>query len=56
MKLNNIGPCKILRKFSANAYELEFPADMEISTIFNVSYVYPYKGDNAEGSKDIRGL
>ena len=28
LKLKNIGPCKILRKFSANAYEIELPFDL----------------------------
>lgn len=50
LKLNNIVPCKILNKFSANAYELELPANMEISPIFNVVDLYPYIGDGAEDS------
>ena len=36
LKLKKIGPCKILRKFSANAYELELPSDLQISPVFNV--------------------
>ena len=36
LKLNKIGPCKIIRKFSSNAYELELLVDMDISPIFNV--------------------
>ena len=43
LKLKNIGPCKILRKFSPNAYEIEFPSNLQISPIFNVSYIYPFK-------------
>ena len=35
-KLKNIGPCKFLRKFSANAYEIELPSDLQISPIFNI--------------------
>jgi hypothetical protein len=42
LKMKNIGPCKILRKFDANAYEIVFPDDVGISPIFNVSYLYPY--------------
>ena len=43
MKLKNIGPCKFLRKFSTNAYEIELPSDLHISPIFNVSYLYPFR-------------
>jgi hypothetical protein len=42
LKVKKIGPCKILRKFSANAYEIELPRDMEISPIFNVVDFYSY--------------
>ena len=43
LKLNKIGPCKILRKFSANAYELELSFDLEISQNLNVSDLYHFK-------------
>jgi hypothetical protein len=43
LKLKQIGPCKILRKFSANAYEIEMQEDIGISTIFNVKNLYPYR-------------
>ena len=49
LKLKKIGPCKILRKFSTNAYELELPADMDISPIFHVTNLYPYRWDDVEG-------
>ena len=52
MKLKNIRPCNILRKFPYNAYELEFLADIGISPIFNVIDVYLYKGDATEVPKD----
>jgi hypothetical protein len=52
LKMKNIGPCKILRKFDANAYEIELPDDVVISPIFNVSYMYPYRKDDTEGSED----
>ena len=42
LKMKKIGPCKILRKFSANAYELEIPTGVGISPIFNVADLYPY--------------
>ena len=43
LKLKKIGPCKILRKLFANAYELELPSDLQISPIFNVLDLYPFK-------------
>jgi hypothetical protein len=46
LKLKKIGPCKILRKFDENAYEIELPEDVGISPIFNISYLYPYREDD----------
>ena len=43
LKLKNIGPCKVLRKFFLNAYEIELPFDFQISPIFNVSVLYPFR-------------
>ena len=43
LKLKKIGPCKILRKFSTNAYEIELPSNIQISPIFNVSDTYSFK-------------
>jgi hypothetical protein len=40
----NDSPCRILRKFSANAYEIELPDNIGISPIFNVADLYPYQG------------
>jgi hypothetical protein len=45
MKMKKIGPCKILRKFEANAYEIEFTYGVGISPIFNVADLYPYRED-----------
>ena len=50
----SLGSCKVLRKFSVNVYELEFPADMDISPIFNVANLYPYRGYNVEGLEEIQ--
>jgi hypothetical protein len=49
--MKKIGPCKILRKFDANAYEIELLDDVGLSPIFNVSDLYPYRKDDTEGSK-----
>ena len=40
--MKHIGPCRILRKFSTNAYELDIPTGIGISRIFNFAYIYPY--------------
>jgi hypothetical protein len=56
LKMKKIGSCKILRKFEANAYEIEFPDDVVISPIFNVAYMYPYRADGAENHKEIQWL
>ena len=50
LKFKKIGPCKILRKFSANAYELQLPDGIGISPIFNISDLYPYEND---GTKQV---
>ena len=52
LKMKKIGPCNILRKFDANAYEIELPNDVGISPIFKISYLYPYKGNEAGETKD----
>jgi hypothetical protein len=43
LKMKKIGQCKVLKKFGANAYEIELPNGIEISLIFNISDLYPYK-------------
>ena len=37
-----MGPFKVLKKISANAYVLEFPPDSSINNIFNVEDLLPY--------------
>lgn len=45
LKYKKIGPCEILRKFSANAYELQLPLGIGISPIFIIVDLYPYAAD-----------
>ena len=55
LKLKKIGPCKILMKFSANAYEIELPSNPQISPIFNVSDIYPFKDSGVSTEEMISG-
>jgi len=48
LKFKKIAPCRVLRKFSANAYEIELPPNVGISPIFNVADLYKYEGENAD--------
>jgi hypothetical protein len=41
--MKKIGPCKVLRKFGANTYEIELLDGIEIYLIFNISDSYPYR-------------
>jgi hypothetical protein len=49
LKIKKIGPCKIIIKLEANAYEKEFLDGVGISPIFNVANMYPYRTDEIEG-------
>jgi len=42
-----------LRKFSANAYEIQLPLDIGISPIFNVADLFPYTA-NSEDDNVVR--
>jgi hypothetical protein len=56
LKLKKIGPCKILRRFGENAYELELPEDVGISPIYNIADLYIYKEDGLKGYEDQRKI
>ena len=45
--MKKIGPCKVIRKFGANAYEIELHKEIRISPIFNVVDLYPYRDGEA---------
>jgi hypothetical protein len=48
LKMKKIGPCKVLRKFWENAYEIELPDGIGIYPIFNVTDLYPYRAGEVE--------
>jgi hypothetical protein len=52
LKMKKIGPCKVIRKFGANTYEIELPVGVEISLIFNVADLYPYKAEEAGAEEE----
>jgi hypothetical protein len=52
LNMKKIRPCKVLKKFWANAYEIELPDGIGISLIFNISYLYPYKAQEAEAGSE----
>ena len=52
IKLMKIGPCKILRKFLANACELDLPTGIGISPLFNLENLYPYQAQVIESDHD----
>jgi hypothetical protein len=54
LKMKKMGPCKILRKFVASAYEIELSDNVGISSIFNVADLYPYKRHEVGESDDQR--
>jgi hypothetical protein len=56
LKLNKIGACKILKKFGANAYEIELPEDVGISPIFNILDLYPYMEYGTKESEDQKDI
>jgi hypothetical protein len=48
MNMKKIGPCRVLKKFGENAYEIELSNGIGICLIFNVSDLYPYRYGGAE--------
>ena len=52
LKFKKIGPCRILRIFFANAYEIELPPDIGISPIFNVVYLYKHEDKDTDDAAE----
>ncbi|KAK0576545.1 hypothetical protein LWI29_019351 [Acer saccharum] len=42
LRARKVGPCRILRKISDNAYTVELPVDLTISNTFDVADLFPY--------------
>lgn len=55
LKVKKIGPCKIKRKFSANAYEIELLEGIGISPIFNIADLYPFREEETELHTEATG-
>jgi hypothetical protein len=50
--MKKIWPCKIIRKFEENSYEIELSDGVGISPIFNIADLYPYITDEIERYED----
>jgi hypothetical protein len=48
LKMKKIGPCRVLKKFGENAYEIELSDGIGISLIFNILDLYPYRAEEVE--------
>jgi len=46
LKYKKIGPYRIVRKYGANSYQVDLSEEYDIMSIFNVSNLYPYSGDD----------
>ena len=51
--MKKIGTCRILRNFSSNAYDIELPAGIGISPIFNIADLYPYRRTKEDLQEDF---
>jgi hypothetical protein len=54
LNMKNIGPCRVLKNFGANAYEIELPDGVGISSIFNVADLYPYKAGTEDEQTEVQ--
>jgi hypothetical protein len=52
LKMKKIRPCRVLKKFGENAYEIELSDGIGISSIFNVSDLYPYRSREIEAGTE----
>jgi hypothetical protein len=54
LKMKKIGPCKVMKKFGANAHEIELPDGIVISPIFNISDLYPYRAEEGSEQTEVQ--
>jgi hypothetical protein len=54
--MKNIGPCRVMKKVGANTHEIELPDGIEISPIFNISDLYPYKDEEVGAENEHTGV
>lgn len=56
LKMKKFGPCKIVKRHdSRNAYEVELPAELNISPVFNISDLIEfYEGGDGDEVADIQ--
>lgn len=48
-----MGPAKFYANFGENAYEVELPQDLDISSIFKVADLYPFHGNLQVEFQDV---
>lgn len=53
LKLNTIGPYRILEKRNNNAYKVGLPENLDISPIFNIFYLYAFRDDDDVEAKNL---
>jgi len=46
LKYKKIGPCRVVRKYGENAYQVDLPEEYDIMPIFNFNNLYEYSGDD----------
>jgi hypothetical protein len=49
--MKKIRPWRVLKKFGENAYEIELTDGIRISSIFNISALYPYRVEESENEQ-----